>query len=70
MKYAIVGLIAVFILSGCVNNRAVPDVEDIDIQSQENNESEKYFFFFYNIDGPPVTIDVEYEITKTFHETG
>ena len=38
MKYAIVVLIAVFIFSGCVNNRtAVPDVEDIDIQNQENS---------------------------------
>ena len=36
-RNAIVVLIAVFILSGCVNNRAVLDVEDIDIQNLENS---------------------------------
>ena len=38
MKYAIVVLIAIFVLSRCINNRAaVPDVEDIDIQNQESS---------------------------------
>ena len=36
-RNAIVVLIAVFIFSGCISNRAVPDVEDIDIQNQESS---------------------------------
>ena len=38
MRYVIVVLIAVFILSGCVNNRAtVPDGDNVDIQNQESS---------------------------------